>query len=102
MDYVSPMLYPSSFQFGIPRYRRPVEHPYENRWSLSRTGAPSNGNAAGTLPPVASGVWDYAFGGRAFAATEVRGQIKAADDVGAGGWMLWNPRNEYSAAGLEP
>ena len=29
-------------------------------------------------------------------------QIDAAEAFGADGWMLWNPRNEYSAAGLKP
>ena len=44
---------------------------------------------------------DYAFGGRAFAAGEIRAQIKAAEDSGADGWMLWNARNQYSTAGLQ-
>ena len=29
VDYISPMLYPSGFQFGIPGYRNPVANPYE-------------------------------------------------------------------------
>ena len=43
---------------------------------------------------------DYAFGGRPFTAGEVRSQIKAAEDFGANGWMLWNPGNRYSPADL--
>ena len=27
-------------------------------------------------------------------------QIRAAEVFGANGWMLWNPRNIYSGAGL--
>ena len=102
VDYVSPMLYPSSFQFGIPGYRRPVDHPYEIvHLSLDearkRTGR----------PPVAFRPWlqafrDYAFGGHSFAGGEVRLQIKAAEDFGADGWMIWNPRNTYAAADFKP
>jgi hypothetical protein len=101
-DYVSPMLYPSGFQAGIPGYRNPVEHPYQIvRLSLEqarrRTG----------LPPVHFRPWlqafrDYAFGGRPFTAGEIRSQINAAEDFGTGGWMLWNPQNRYSAADLKP
>jgi hypothetical protein len=102
VDYVSPMLYPSSFQFGIPGYRNPVEHPYEIvRLSLEQARRRTK------LPPAHFRPWlqafrDYAFGGRPFAAGEVRSQINAAEDFGAGGWMLWNPRNQYSAVGLKP
>ena len=100
VDYLSPMLYPSSFQFGIPGYRNPVAHPYEIvRLSLDealrRTGVP-----AMRFRPWLQAFPDYAFGGGTFRNGEVRTQIKAAEDAGASGWMLWNPRNIYSAADL--
>jgi hypothetical protein len=98
VDYISPMLYPSSFQSGIPGYRNPVQHPYEIvhrslERALERTG----------VPPVRFRPWlqafpDYAFGAGAFTAGEVRAQIKAAEDIETNGWMLWNPNNRYSRA----
>jgi hypothetical protein len=100
VDYLSPMLYPSSFQFGIPGYRHPVAHPYEIvRLSLER------GRARTGLDPLRFRPWlqafkDYAFDRRPFGAEEIRAQIAAAEDFGAGGWMLWNPHNVYPAAGL--
>lgn len=33
---------------------------------------------------------------------EVRAQIKGADDGGSSGWMLWNPKNDYTGAALRP
>ena len=96
VDYTSPMLYPSGFQSGIPGYRNPVEHPYEIvRLSLEQARQRTS------LPPVRFRPWlqafrDYAFGGRPFTAGEVRKQIQAAEDFGASGWMIWNPRNQYS------
>ena len=101
VDYLSPMLYPSSFQFGIPGYRNPVEHPYEIvRMSLEHARERVH------LPPVRFRPWlqafrDYAFDGRPFTAGEIRIQIKAAEDFGAAGWMLWNPRNQYSSVELK-
>lgn len=102
VDYLSPMLYPSSFQFGIPGYRNPVQHPAEIiRISLERAVTRTH------VPPVHFRPWlqafrDYAFGGRPFDADEIRSQINAAEEFGADGWMLWNPQNRYSAGGLKP
>jgi hypothetical protein len=96
VDYISPMLYPSSFQFGIPGHRNPVEHPYEIvHRSLERALERTR------LAPVRFRPWlqafpDYAFGGGAFTLGEVRAQIRASEDIGANGWMLWNPHNRYS------
>jgi hypothetical protein len=102
VDYLSPMLYPSSFQFGIPRYRNPIEHPYQIvRLSLEHARQRTQ------LPPVRFRPWlqafrDYAFGGRPFTAGEITAQIKAAEDFGANGFMLWNPHNQYAAVDLKP
>jgi hypothetical protein len=43
---------------------------------------------------------DYAFDRRTFGTREVRAQIKGANVAGAAGWMLWNPRNDYTADAL--
>ena len=100
LDYLSPMLYPSSFQFGIPGYRDPVAHPGEIvALSLARAAGRTR------LPAVRFRPWlqafsDYAFDRRPFRAAEIRAQIDAAERFGANGWMLWNPRNVYTREGL--
>lgn len=100
LDYLSPMLYPSGFHVGIPGYRDPVAHPYEIVYrSLARAKERSS------LAPLRFRPWlqafqDYAFDRRPFTGREVMQQIKAAEDFGSNGWMLWNPRNEYTAEGL--
>ena len=101
LDYMSPMLYPSGFQYGIPGYRVPVAHPYEIVYlSLKkmqeRTKLPPN-----RFRPWLQAFRDYAFDRRPFSATEIREQINAAEKFGSHGWMLWNPRNVYSSIGLD-
>ncbi len=100
VDYLSPMLYPSAFQFGIPGYRDPVAHPFEIvhrslEEAQRRTGLPGV-----RFRPWLQAFKDYAFDRRVFGPDEVRKQIRAADGSGSGGWMLWNPRNDYAATGL--
>jgi hypothetical protein len=98
VDYLSPMLYPSGFQYGIPGYRIPVSHPYEIVYlSLKRAKERTR------LPSIRFRPWlqafkDYAFDGRYFTGIEVREQINAAEEFGSDGWMLWNPGNVYSAS----
>lgn len=102
LDYISPMLYPSGFMYGIPNYRNPVTHPYEIvRLSLDRARERTK------LDPVRFRPWlqafaDYAFDKRQFGEEEIQAQIKGAESFGADGWLLWNPRNFYSAEAIRP
>jgi hypothetical protein len=102
VDYLSPMLYPSGFQFGIPGYQNPVAHVYEIvRRSLDRVRERTDVSPR-RLRPWLQAFKDYAFDRREFNAYEIREQIRAAEDFGTDGWMLWNPRNVYSDRGLTP
>ncbi|HXJ00694.1 MAG TPA: putative glycoside hydrolase [Micropepsaceae bacterium] len=100
VDYISPMLYPSGFSFGIPGYPYPVEHSREIvQLSLARALSRTH------VSPLRFRPWlqafrDYAFDRRNFASDEVRAQIEAAEASGTAGWMLWNPRNDYAGIGF--
>jgi hypothetical protein len=101
VDYLSPMLYPSGFTFGIPEHRDPVAAPYDIvhhslARALQRTGA-----SPLRLRPWLQAFRDYAFDRRNFDADEVRAQIDGAEALGVDGWMLWNPHNRYEAGGLK-
>ena len=100
VDYISPMLYPSCFQFGIPGYRNPVAHPYEIVF-LSLQNARERGIPSIRFRPWLQAFRDYAFDRRVYTGAEIRAQISAAEKFGSAGWMLWNPRNEYTSAGLK-
>jgi hypothetical protein len=43
---------------------------------------------------------DYAFDKRIFGIPEVQAQIRGAEDAGSVGWMLWNPKNDYTGSAL--
>jgi hypothetical protein len=100
VDYLSPMLYPSGFQFGIPGYSNPVAHVYEIvRRSLDRVRQRTHASPK-QLRPWLQAFKDYAFDRRQFGAAEIQQQIRAAQDFGSSGWMLWNARNVYPNTGL--
>lgn len=101
VDYISFMLYPSGFQFGLPGYRNPVAYPYQIV-SLSLKKAQERTKISSVrFRPWLQAFRDYAFDRRHFNGPEIRDQIKAAEEFGSNGWMLWNPRNVYLPDGLE-
>jgi hypothetical protein len=102
LDYVSPMLYPSGFTYGIPNYRNPVDHPYDIvRLTLDRAQQRTKVDPIRFRPWI-QGFADYAFDKRQFGSVQIQGQIRAAESFGSDGWLLWNPRNVYSAESLKP
>lgn len=102
VDYLSPMLYPSGFRWGIPGVANPVSNPY----TIVRESLVQGRLRLHTDPrrfrPWLQAFRDYAFDRRVFDADEVAAQIRGAADAGANGWMLWNARNAYGAAALAP
>jgi hypothetical protein len=100
LDYLSPMLYPSGFHVGIPGCSDPVAHPYEIVYRSLARAKERSGLAPVRFRPWLQAFRDYAFDRRDYGAKEIMQQIRAAEDFGSNGWMMWNPRNEYSADGL--
>ena len=101
LDYLSPMLYPSGFQYGIPGYRIPVSHPYEIVLLSLERAQERTGFSPLRFRPWLQAFRDYAFDRRFFEGQEIREQINGVERFGSHGWLLWNPQNIYSAEGLK-
>lgn len=100
VDYLSPMLYPSGFNAGIPGFPNPVKANYEVvKHSLDKALTKS-ANSSLCYRPWLQAFKDYAFDRRVYGEKEIRDQIRASEDFGSCGWILWNPRNVYTGAGL--
>jgi len=102
LDFISPMVYPSGYHKGIPGFIRPLENPYQIVFESVRLIRKRSAHTHVRVRPWLQDFRDYAFDHRIFGVPEIRAQIKGADDAGAAGWMLWNPRNDYTAAALRP
>jgi hypothetical protein len=101
LDYLSPMLYPSGFQFGIPGYRIPTKHPYEIVYFSLKKAQERTGLSPCRFRPWLQAFRDYAFDRRFFEEREIRDQINGVEQFGSHGWLLWNPQNIYSREGLK-
>ena len=101
VDYLSPMLYPSGYQYGIPGYRNPVAHPHEIVYLSLKKAQERTNHPSTRFRPWLQAFRDYAFDRRGFNGREIREQISAAEKFGSQGWMLWNPGNVYSSEALK-
>jgi hypothetical protein len=102
LDYICPMVYPSGYHIGIPGYRNPVSNPYQIVHESVRLIRKRTAGAQIQVRPWLQDFKDYAFDRRIFGVPEIRAQIKGADSAGGLGWMLWNPKNDYTGAALRP
>ena len=102
VDYLCPMAYPSAYHLGIPGYRNPVAHPYEVVLETVRRIRERCPPGTARVRPWIQDFPDYAFDRRSFGAAQIGAQMRAAEDAGATGWMLWNPRNRYTVEALAP
>lgn len=102
LDYVSPMLYPSGFTFGIPGLVKPLSDVNQIVLRSLQSAKRRTGMSGIHFRPWLQAFRDYAFDHRSFGADEIREQINAAEEAGSDGWMLWDPHNDYTDAGLQP
>ena len=100
VDYLSPMLYPSGFNAGIPGHPDPVKANYEVVKQSLDKALEKSGTSPLAYRPWLQAFRDYAFDRRIYGAKEIREQIAASEAFGSCGWILWNPRNVYSSQGL--
>lgn len=97
VDYLSPMLYPSTFTPGLLHWeadKKPTEYPYEVVYEslvrmLERTDKP--------LRPWLQHFADYKYH-LPFGLEHYQAQEKAAYDAGAQGWLFWNAQGVYEEA----
>jgi hypothetical protein len=101
VDYLSPMLYPSGFNAGIPGHPDPVKANYEVVKQSLDKALEKSGTSPLAYRPWLQAFRDYAFDRRIYGAKEIREQIAASEAFGSCGWILWNPRNVYSSEGLK-
>jgi hypothetical protein len=102
LDYICPMVYPSGYHLGIPGYRNPIKHPYEIVRESVRLIRQRSQHTNVQVRPWLQDFRDYAFDRRVFGTREIRAQMRGAVEGGAIGWMLWNPRNDYTVEALGP
>ncbi|MEZ5262446.1 MAG: putative glycoside hydrolase [Acidimicrobiales bacterium] len=96
VDYVAPMVYPSHYVPGECGVADPNGDPYAIvRCSLQDFNQVMAGHPAVLVPWLQ----DFSLDGYTYGAAEVAAQVRAAGEVGAHGFLLWNPGASYTYDG---
>ncbi|HEU4369470.1 MAG TPA: putative glycoside hydrolase [Methylomirabilota bacterium] len=100
LDFICPMVYPSGYHKGIPGHPNPVVVPYKVVHESVRLIRKRSAGTVARVRPWLQDFRDYAFDRRIFGVPEVQAQIRGSEEAGGAGWMLWNPRNDYTGSAL--
>ncbi len=96
-DYISPMLYPSTYEPGNLELRNPQGSPYE----VVKISMEDGRERAGTTL-IRPWLQHYSLGGISFGAAEFRLEKAAAEEAGAYGWLFWNAAGNYEPETFDP
>ena len=102
-DFLCPMVYPSHFASGFIGYKNPAAYPYE---VVKYSGERAEGRISalvpeGEKPKSKLRPWLQDFNlGAAYGENEIKLQIKAVAETSDAGWMIWDPKNNYTKQGL--
>ena len=97
VDYVSPMMYPSHYAKGEYGLKNPNRQPYLTVHHGIKDALTRLGTRPEVLRPY---LQDFSMGVR-YTPAHVRAQIRAAEELGVQGWILWNAQNHYSWSSVQ-
>ncbi|RMF00971.1 MAG: LysM peptidoglycan-binding domain-containing protein [Chloroflexi bacterium] len=102
LDVLCPMLFPSTLHKGIPGFKISVEHPYEVVKNSALRAVERLAPLGCEVRPWIQDFQDYYFDKRTFGKAEIQAQIRGCLDAGSSGFMVWNPKAQYTAEAYTP
>ena len=102
VDYISPMVYPSTWRDGAFNSPYPAAEPYRIVLLSVRRAVQRLKDLPVQVRPWLQAFHDYNRQGIPYNWPEIEQQIKANQDAGGIGWLLWNPAGRYALDGPLP
>ncbi len=99
LDYVSPMVYPSTYAPGMVGVADPWRSPYE---VVKRSLAAARQRTSTPIRPWLQAYDDYNGTGYVYGLRELRLQVQAAVEEQSAGWLFWNAPGQYDPRLAEP
>jgi hypothetical protein len=98
-DFIAPMVYPSHYPNGHAGYKNPAAYPYEIITRAIAGAILKTTKINQDVNKIRPWLQDFNLGAT-YTKDLVRAQIKAVHDQKLSSWMLWDPRNKYTAGAL--
>ena len=98
-DYLSPMVYPSHYAANWGNFKNPADHPYEVITKAMASAVLRAKAASSTAAELRPWLQDFNLGAD-YTPAMIKAQIKAVDDLGIPGWLMWSASNKYTVGGL--
>jgi hypothetical protein len=89
---ISPMLYPSHFDYGFDGFKRPGDNPY---YFLNTGCKKAIKLLEGTGVKIVPWIQGFSWRASSFGPSYINQQIKAIKDAGLDGFLIWNAGNSY-------
>jgi len=106
IDYYSPMVYPSTFNAGLPGgipYPDVVSRPYDVVFQSIKHAQQKLDGKRAVIRPWLQYFDDYPWATQMrYDAAQIEAQKKAAADAHAQGWLLWNAGSLFRRGGIAP
>jgi hypothetical protein len=100
-DVLLPMVYPSHYRRGSFGIAFPNAQPYATVRRALQDGLRRNAEVH-PAPEIRPYLQAFSIFHVRYTAAEIRAQIRAAEELGIDGWVLWDARGVYPAAALLP
>lgn len=98
VDYLCPMVYPSTWANGAFNIDYPPADPYGVVYQSVKSAVDRLGKQGAIVRPWLQAFDDYSRQRLPYGSQQIADQIRATEAAGATGWMLWDPRGRYPLA----
>jgi LysM repeat protein len=98
LDVLCPILYPSTFESGIPGYKNAIAFPYHIVYESMKQAVRRVQPLGCHVRPWIQDFPDDRFDKRVYGAAEIRAQMRGSLDGGGTGYMAWDPQVKYTTS----